>query len=144
MSICVAVADASRARILLAEYWDTPLTEYKDLVHPESRLREQDLVSDETGNVYDSGGHGIHGMGQENAAHKKEVEDFAREVCSEIDNLRKKTDLRRIYLVAPPRFLGQLRAAMNRQCHALIAGEVDKNLVMQDIEAIRSHLPKRI
>jgi protein required for attachment to host cells len=144
VSICVVVADASRARLLFAEYWDTPLTEYKDLVHPESRLREQDLVSDGTGSGIDSGGHGMHSMGHENSAHLRQAEDFAREVCAEIDSLRKKADLRRIYLVAPPRFLGQLRSAMNKQCQTMIAGETDKNLVTHDIEDIRSHLPKRI
>ena len=144
MSICVVVADASRARILLSEYGDSDLTEYRDLVHPESRLREQDLVSDETGNVYDSGGHGIHGMGQENNAHRKEAEDFAREVCGEVELVRRQGDLHRIYLIAPPRFLGQLRSAMNKQCAALIAGEADKNLVTQGIDAIRAPLPKRL
>lgn len=144
MSICVVVADASRARILLAEYGDSGLSEYKDLVHPESRLREQDLVSDGTGSGIDSGGHGMHSMGHENSAHIRQAEDFAREVCDEIDRYRRKADLRRIYLVAPPKFLGQLRAAMSKQCQAMIAGETGKNLVMQKIEDIRAQLPKRI
>ena len=144
MSICVVVADTSRARILLAEFGDSALSEHSDLVHPESRLREQDLVSDETGNVYDSGGHGIHGMGQENSAHRKQAEDFAREVCGEIEQTRRQGELHRIYLIAPPRFLGQLRSAMNKQCAALIAGETDKNLVTHGIDDIRAHLPKRL
>ena len=96
MSNLVVVADSSRARMLLSESGDSVLSEYKDLVHPESRLREKDLLSDETGNVYDSGGHGIHGMGQENTAHRKETEDFAREICAEVDHLRNKGELRRI------------------------------------------------
>ena len=49
MSICVVVADSSKSRILLAEDGHGVLTDDRDFVHPESRLREQDLVTDGTG-----------------------------------------------------------------------------------------------
>ena len=144
MSICVVVADSSRAKMLLAEDGRAELTEYKDLVHPESRLRVQDLVSDEAGSVFDSGGHGIHGMGRENSVHRKEAEDFAREICAEIDRLRNQGELRRVYLVAPPKFLGNLRAALSKPSAALVSGETGKNLVTHGIDEIRAHLPKRL
>jgi protein required for attachment to host cells len=144
MSICVVVADGSRARFLLAEHGDSALTEHSDLVHPESRLRERDLVSDGTGSGIDSGGHGMHSMGHENSAHLKHAEDFAREVCGEIDRVRGQVDLRRIYLLAPPKFLGLLRAALSKQCRSMIAGETDKNLVTHGIDDIRAHLPRRL
>ena len=144
MSICVVVADASRARLLLAEDGNSTLIEYGDLVHPESRLREQDLVSDEVGNVFESAGPGVHGMGRENKVHRKEAEAFAREVCNEVERIRVREGLRRIYLVAPPRFLGQLRSAMNKQCAAMISGETNKDLVTLGIEEIRTHLPGRL
>ncbi len=44
MSICVVVADSSKARILVAENGNSPLVDERDYIHPESRLREQDLV----------------------------------------------------------------------------------------------------
>jgi hypothetical protein len=74
MSICVVVADSSKARILLAENGHGALIDDRDFVHPESRLREQDLVSDGTGNETDSGGYGKHSMGHENAAHRRHAE----------------------------------------------------------------------
>jgi protein required for attachment to host cells len=144
MSICIVVADASRARILIAEIRSDELTEYKDLVHPEGRLREQDLVSDGSGSGIDSGGHGMHSMGHEDSAHTRQTEVFAREVCQEIDHLREKNRLHRIYLVAPPKFLGQLRAAMSKPSAALVSGETGKNLVTHRIEDIRAHLPRRL
>ena len=67
MSICVVVADSSKARILLAESGHGALTDDRDFVHPESRFREQDLVTDGTGSEIDSGGYGKHSMGHENA-----------------------------------------------------------------------------
>ena len=144
MSICIVVADTSRARIFLAEIGSDDLQEYRDIVHPEARLREQDLVSDGPGSGIDSGGHGMHSMGHEDSAHHRQAEEFARELCSEIDHLRQKDRLHRIYLLAPPKFLGQLRAAMSKQSAALVSGEIDKNLVTHRIGEIRAHLPRRL
>ncbi len=108
MSICVVVADSSKARILMAESGSSPLVDERDYIHAESRLREQDLVSDGSGSESDSGGLGKHSMGHEKAAHQKEAETFAHELCDEIDKLRRTRDLRKIYLVASPKFLGAL------------------------------------
>lgn len=144
MSICVVVADGSRARILLAESGQSPLIDEKDFIHPESRLREQDLVSDGTGSESDAGGFGKHSMGHERTAHEKEMKNFADELSVEIDRLRQGGDLRRIYLVAAPKFLGLLRATLSKQCSSLIEGEISKDLVSHSIEDIRSHLPRRL
>ena len=144
MSIIVLVADGSRARMLRAEDGASALTESGDFVHPESRLREQELVSDGSGSGKDSGGYGLHSMGHEKEAHQRQQDDFARELCREIDRLRNGGGLHRIYLVAPPGFLGRLRAALGKQSAELIAGEVDRELVTSSLEEIRAHLPKRL
>ena len=142
MSVCVVVANSSKARVLLAEDAHSPLIENADYVHPQSRLREQDLVSDGSGSAADSGGFGKHSMGHEQATKHKQAGLFAQELGAEIDKLRRKTDLRRIYLVAPPKFLGLLRTSISKQCHELLHGEVHKELVTHNLEDIRSHLPK--
>ncbi len=142
MSICVVVADSSKARILLAPSGYDPLIEDRYFVHPESRLREQDLVTDGTGSEIDSGGYGKHTMGHENAVHQKHAGIFAYELCGEIDKLRRNSDLHKIYLVASPKFLGLLRSSMSKQCTELLVGEINKDLVNHSIEDIRSHLPK--
>ena len=144
MSICVLVADSSKARLFVAESGSDPLLEDRELDHPESRLREQDLVTDGSGSESDSGGYGKHSMGHEGEARRQQAEIFADEISSEIDRLRRSTDLRRIYLVAPPKFLGLLRSALNQQCSELLAGEINKDLVNHEIDDIRSHLPRRL
>ena len=144
MSLLVLVADGSRARFLYAEDGGSTLTETEDLVHPASRLRQQQLVSDGPGSGNDSGGYGRHSMGHENTAHRKQEADFARELSSEIKRLCDQSQPHRIYLVAPPRFLGELRDCLSKQSTALLAGEVDKNLVKHGIDEIRAHLPKRM
>lgn len=144
MPVSVIVADASRARILSTR--DTPgqLSELEDLVHPESRLREQDLVADGPGSGSDSGGHGKHSMGHEKAAHARQAELFARELCEQIDKLQRREKIHRLYLVAAPAFLGLVRARLSKQCASLVAGEVSKNLVTHSLQDIRAHLPKQL
>jgi protein required for attachment to host cells len=144
MSICIVVADSSKARILTAERGDDPVIDSSDYIHTESRLREQDLVADGSGSGSDSGGYGKHSMGHEKAAHQQQVKIFANELSDEIDKLRANSDLRRVYLVAAPKFLGLLRGSLNKQCTELLVGEVSKSLVNHSIEDIRSHLPKHL
>jgi protein required for attachment to host cells len=144
MPICIVVADSSRARILSAQSGASALQDNSDFIHCESRLREQDLVADKTGSGIDSGGYGKHSMGHEKAAHQQQAEIFADEICREIDKVRQNSDLRKIYLVAAPKFLGLLRASLSKQCTELVVGEVNKDLVNHSIEDIRSHLPKHL
>ena len=144
MSICIVVADGSKARILSAQNGASPLQDDGAYIHCQSRQREQDLVADKTGSGNDSGGYGKHSMGHEKAARQNQLETFAHELCKEIDNVRKKVDLREIYLIAAPKFLGLLRSGLSKQCSELLVGEVNKNLVNHSIKDIRSHLPRRL
>ncbi len=144
MSVCVIVANSSKAKLMLAEDARSDLVESKDFTHQQSRLLEQDLVSDGSGSAGDSRGPGRHSMGHEQEARHRQAETFARELMAEVDKLRQATDLRRIYLVAPPKFLGLLRANISKQCRNLLEGEINKDLVTHDNSEIRSHLPKRL
>ena len=144
MSIYVVVADSSKARFLKADTTDQPLQDERDFIHSESRLREQDLVADGSGSSSDSGGYGQHSMGHEKSGHEQQSKIFARELSDEIEKIRQGGEVRRIYLVAAPRFLGILRASLNRNCAALVDGEINKDLVDHAIDDIRAHLPKRL
>ena len=144
MPICVVVADSSRARILIAQSVSDPLVEHSGLVHPESRLKTQDLVSDGSGSESDAGGQGRHSMGHEKSAQQKQADDFAHELCRAIEKLKQKTRLHRIYLVASPKFLGLMRGCISKQCASLVAGEINKDLVQHSIDEIRAHLPRQL
>ena len=106
MTILVIVADASRARIFSAVDKAAPLTETKDLVNTATRLRDQDLIADGHGSGVDSAGDGKHTMGHEKDAHKHQASLFSRQLADEIESERSTGALRRIYIIAPPVFLG--------------------------------------
>ncbi len=142
MAICVLVANSSKARIFSAQDGRSALQEDMDFSHSDSRLKEQDLVADGVGSASDAGGYGKHSMGHEKAAHYHQAEIFAHRLCSELDKIRQCSKLHRIYLVAAPKFLGLLRGSLSSQCTALLAAEINKDLVIHSIKDIRSHLPR--
>jgi len=144
MSIWILVADSSKARILSADDRTAPLTELKDLIYPEGRLREQDLVTDGSGAGNGTSGNGTHSMGHEKDAHQHEVKKFARELCVELDRAAQGKDVRKIYLIAAPRFLGLLRQGLSKPCAEKVVGEISKDLVNHSVADIRKHLPKAL
>ena len=140
MSIWVVVADASKARVFSAESRNGVLQETGDYLHAESRMKGRDLETDSQGRAFDSGGQGRHAMGKEQEIAEHEAEAFARELCEKIDKAAQASQFEKLYIIATPRFLGQLRAQMGSQAKGLIAGEVGKDLVNHDIPDIRKHL----
>ena len=144
MSIWILVADSSRARILSADDRTAPLQEIKDLIFPEGRLREQDLVTDGSGAGNGTSGNGTHSMGHEKDAHEHQVKGFARNLCSELAKAAQNNDIRKIYLMAPPKFLGLMRSGLSKLCADKVVGEISKNLVNHSVDDIRGHLPRAL
>ncbi len=140
MAIWVLVADASRARLFEAENRKAPLQEKQDWMHPASRLHEGDLVSDDNGRREGPGGR--HGVASE-PVHKQAEEDrFAQELAQVLEDARKNDAFVRLYLIAPPKFLGSLRKHASKELQEKIADEIAKDLSTHSVDDIRRQLPK--
>jgi protein required for attachment to host cells len=124
----VVAADNSRARIFLSEKPVSALEEIQTLTHPEARLHEGDLISDTTEGEPDE--------------HKHAYADrFAAHVCATLEAGRKSGLFDKLYLVAAPTFLGQLRKHQSSALKQILAGEINKNLATQTPADIRRQLP---
>lgn len=141
MTTWVIVADASRARIFSAEKSFSALEQIEEINHPEGRLHDQDLNSDRPGRSFDSAGDGRHALGKEVPPKKHEAQRFAKALCDRLNNARATGLFEKLYIVASPSFLGNMRNCMNDVTQKAIAGELDKNLTTHDPSTIRSHLP---
>ncbi len=144
MTIWVLAADAARARIFSAESSHGGLKEVADLVHPQSRVHARDAASDEPGTTFDRVGQGQHAMGNEVDPKNEEAIRFAKEVATKLDAGRTARQFEKLYVVASPKFLGALRAALSEPTRKLVAAEIDKNLVAHGIEEIRAQLPTHL
>lgn len=136
----VLVAETSRARLF---DWKSrgALNEIKTFSHPESRLHEQDLVSDKRGRAFDSAGDGRHAQEAPTSARQHESQSFAKEIVAMLEQSRSRNEYTYLFIMAAPHFLGQLRDEMPSSLQKVVVQEISKNLAQHSAEDIRSYLP---
>jgi protein required for attachment to host cells len=122
----IVAADASRARILQVMDREQRLSEIEDLLNPEGRLHERDLVRDAHPRLHGTSGRGSDR--EEPATVDHEVELFAKRVSEYLDKARTSHRYDRLHLVAPPKFLGQLRKELGKEVQKLVTEELPKDL----------------
>lgn len=120
--ICIAVVDASRARLWTYQRTNEPggleetFVEQRDLVHPGRRLPDTDSHND-----------------------AQDVE-FAHLVMREIAALLREFATTRLVVCAPPRMLGHLRDARRDLPRDLAVEELARDLVKLSAPQLRDHL----
>ncbi|HVE48638.1 MAG TPA: host attachment protein [Casimicrobiaceae bacterium] len=140
----VIVADKSAARIFSVPSPMGELEEVATLAHPEGRLHDRDLRTDQPGQTRDSAGYAMHGMEPKVKPKEQEAMNFARYVAKHIETARVKNQLERVVIVAAPEFLGNLRNAMEEDTKKIVAGEHSLNVTKLRSEEIRKRLPERL
>ena len=126
----IVAADASRARILQVMDRERRLAEIDDLLNPEGRLHERELVRDAHPRLRGTRGPGSDR--EEPATVEHEVERFAKTIGDYLDKARTSHRYDRLHLIAPPRFLGQLRKELGKEVEKLVAEELPKDLSWLD------------
>ena len=143
--VWVVVADASRARLYRAETPRGPLVELADAVHSAARLQDHELLSDRAGRAVDTQGHHRHGMEATTDPHDQEAQRFAHELAERLHVHHNAHDFDGLVLVAPPRFLGLLRGALDEQVAKQVLASLDLDLTrIYTAAEVQSHLPDPI
>jgi protein required for attachment to host cells len=126
--IWVLVADAARARLFQLEQPQLTLTPALGEELIGSNLPSREIASDRPGRTFDSGGQGRHAKEPPTDPARHAQEEFARDVARLLDDKRESRSFDRLIVVAPPQFLGDLRAVMPQQLQSAVAAEVAKDL----------------
>ncbi len=142
--IWIVAANSAGAVIWQAEGSHGPLRQQQVLVHPEARQHNEDLVTDQPGRVFDSAGQGRHATDYGTSPKDHEAEVFARELIAALTQAHAQDRFDRLYVIAAPAFLGRLREQYSEPLRQLLAGEIDKNVVHDDADAVRAQLPERL
>ena len=140
----IVVADASRARIFTT---DSPKGEFQEvdtLINPEARLHDGDLTTDRPGRQADSMNSGRSAMEEHSEPKEVEAQKFARELADNLEHTRSQGKLDKIYIAAPPKFLGELRKHLKPELKAIVAEEIGKDLSQMSARELRRHFPERI
>jgi len=141
----VLVADTTRARVFSVEKATPGLQEVETLVHTESRLHEQELTSDQRpGRRQGSDGTGGHSMGHEVDPKRQEHQRFAKEISAYLEGAHTAKRFERLYVVAAPAFLGDLRNHLSKVVAQAVSAEIPKNITRLTATEIRDHLPERL
>ncbi len=135
MTTYIVVADAARARLFTRDA--LKLVEQDSLVHAASRLHEGDLVTDRGADVHESTSTSARSAGGESTARAHEEQVFAKEVAERLYRARTDNSMEKLILVAPPRFLGQLRDKLDGPTAKLVIHSLTKDLTKASLEEIQ-------
>ncbi len=133
----VVAADSARARIFSRSKKFSPLEELETLVHPESRLHRQDLVSDRPGTVHESRTPGESANQEPTDPKVVEAQVFARDIAHRLREARLAGDYTHLVLIADPKFLGLLRKSLDEDTRNCVGHEVAKNVARETIDRIQ-------
>lgn len=140
----IVLADGARARIFAVDQDEKAMAEIKEILHPESRSHERDLITDGPGFAFDSAGPGRHPVSQNESPKKHEAMKLCKELAEAIELGRAKGQFGRLVIAAAPAFLGDLRKKLHPQTVRLVTDQLNKDLVHLKPDEIRKHLPDGI
>lgn len=138
----ILAADSAFAKILRTEKKKGPLELVREVEHPESRMKEGELYADEAGRAFDSGGQGRHAMENEVDAKTMESIRFAQQLADMLKKAAEEEQFHKLYILAAPAFLGELRDKLDGNVKAKIVAEIPKDVVKETPEDIRKKLPE--
>jgi protein required for attachment to host cells len=133
------VANSSSARVYKVENRHA-LTELRLFDHPESRLRNLDLVSDKPGREFESTKVGRHGLESGNTTpQQREFALFAKRLADYLEASYNKNEFEELYLAAGPNLLGLIRQSLSSPLSKVIKAEINKDLTHLKEEEILNH-----
>lgn len=134
----IVVADRTTATLF--ELDGRTLKPREELSHAEGRLQDHEIDTDRQGRSFDSHGPGRHAMERSQSPSEREGEKHAHAIADAITTARTTGGAERFFLVAEPRFLGQLRAALSDEDQALVEGSLPKRLTDADQDTLKKAL----
>jgi len=132
----VMVADRSEARLFTRDKARAPLKEIQDFLHPEGRMRTQELEADRPGRMFASHGHGQSDAEPTTDSDSREAQRFARKLAGTLDRAGGRDEFDSLCIVAEPSFLGVLRAELGKATLARVDIEVASHLTRRSPETI--------
>lgn len=99
----------------------------KEFIHPESRLRDVDLSSDNLGRYKTGPMMQSDSFSPQETIKETEIENFAREIVNEIENGIRLKQFSQLILVAPARMIGILHRNFSTKIKSLISHEIQKD-----------------
>lgn len=141
-SVWILAAGNAGATIYTCRGGKGGLSQHRRFEHPEGRLHDRELTSDLPGRAYDSSGEGRHAMEQSVDPKKQQSIAFAKKLTEALHRACNAGECDKLYVAAPPAFLGMLREHYSKPVQQALAMEVNNNLVGLSADEVRGHFPE--
>lgn len=116
----------------------------RELLHPESRLHDSEIVSDKMGH-YEARNHAARGSFSEPTDPKQhEMDVFAREIAHYLEGAKVDKTFQELILVAAPGFYGLLNKHMPASLKKAITLVIEKDYVKESDSNLEKHLKQQI
>lgn len=136
----ILVAHRSGARLFENRGPGKGLDLVQSVEHPAGKLKNKEINSDKHGRSFDRRGRGRHAYSTEQDAVNHVAEQFAKQLSGMLEEGRTHQRYAHVVLVAEPRFLGNLRAALSPQSAAMVRATLDKDLGSIEARDLPRHL----
>ncbi len=123
----ILVAHRAGARLYSTSGKHQPVQLVEKILHPEGRLRNQDIDEDSGGRSFDRLGEQRHTMGSAEEPIEHVADVFVKALAERLRAGRIDGDCDEIVLVAGPRLLGKLRLALDPSTANLVIRGLDKD-----------------
>ena len=135
----ILVADRARARVLHAVPGVAVFPTIAGFVHPEGDMTRGETESDASGRIQLPGS--ARSAFEPHTDHKHlTAERFARELTEYLEKARQEGRFNRLFVVAPPLFLGELRKSWKAPLAAMVVSDLDKDLSGMGDHELMVHL----
>lgn len=136
----ILIADRTRAEILHALLDGLgPYPTLQSFIHAEGRMLPQERDSDSAGRVQLAGG-ARSSVEPHEDRWRVEAQRFAHQIIADLDQARHDRRFDRLIVIAPPPFLGVLRATMPDTLHRCVVHEENGNLLQLSETEIQQRL----
>ena len=136
----ILIANRSSASLFESDWPGKSMRRVQDITHPKGRMQNKDIDADKPGRSFDSFGKGRHAMSTEQEPTEHIAQQFALDLAELLNKGRLTHAYDKLVLMAEPKFLGILRAALDKNTAALVVQTVNKELLNVKEEDLAKYL----
>ena len=133
-------ANRSNASLFESDWPGKSMRRLQDISHPKGRLQNKDINTDKPGRSFDSMGQGRHSMGSDQDPIDHVAQQYASQLAELLNKGRLTNAYEKLVLIAEPKFLGILRAALDKNTALLVVQSVNKELLDVKEEDLEKYL----
>jgi protein required for attachment to host cells len=134
------VADAQHARVLERKRPAGPWSEHEAMAIEIRNPPSRESGADRPGRVQESATTARHAIEPRTDPHRAAKQDFAGHLARLMEAAAQAGRYHRLVIVAPPAFLGDLRAGLGDATRQRLRGSLDKDLVHHPLAELVPHL----